>query len=101
MVMDRILERPALTFRKTRAGHSPDLSQVKDIQRRSLGTASSPASFLERWMKRFNALGFTRGAFPRNRKPRFQTARAWLVGIIGMQRFVQLQGESRLRRLAL
>jgi hypothetical protein len=69
MVMNRILERPPLTPRMTSGGTDPFLSLVESIQRRSLGTAPRPASFLERWMKRSNAPDFTRGAIPLNRKP--------------------------------
>jgi hypothetical protein len=60
----------------------------------------SPASSLKRWTQRFDDLDFTRRACLRNRQPRIQTARAWLVEIIGPQGLVRLQGESRLRRLA-
>jgi hypothetical protein len=79
MVIDRILRRSALTLR-TWAGTNPCLSQIRCPQRRRLGTAPSPASCLERWTKRFSALGITRGAILLNRQPRIQTARAWLAG---------------------
>jgi hypothetical protein len=79
MVIDRILRRSALTLR-TWVGTNPCLSQIRCRQRRLLGTAPSPASCLERWTKRFSALGFTRGAIPLNRQPRIQTAPAWLAG---------------------
>jgi hypothetical protein len=66
MALDRIPERSILTP-KTWGGTDPFLSQIKCIQRRSLAAAPSPAScldrpLLERWMKRFDALGLTRGA---------------------------------------
>jgi hypothetical protein len=79
MVIDRILRRSAL-MRRTWLGTTPCLSHIRCRQRRLLGTAPSPASCLERWTKRFSALGFTRGAIPLNRQPRIQTARAWLAG---------------------
>jgi hypothetical protein len=73
MVMNRIPERPPLTLRLTWGGTDPFLSLVKYIERRSRGAASRPAGVVERWMKCFNALGFTKGAL--NRKSRIQTAR--------------------------
>jgi hypothetical protein len=85
---DRTLERSALTARPAWQGKA--LASRRYIQRRSLRTAFSLASCRERWTKRFNALGFTRGAIPHNRQPRL--ARAWLVGIIGTQGLVRSAG---------
>jgi hypothetical protein len=86
----RVLERSALTPRPAWQGPGPCLSRIEYSNAVRLRTASSLASCLKRWTKRFNALGFTRGAIPLNRQPRFQTARAWLVGIIGTLRRLAL-----------
>jgi hypothetical protein len=58
MSLDRILERSTL-MPETWGGTNPFLSQIKCIQP---GLHPGPASGLKRWMKRFHALGFTRGA---------------------------------------
>jgi hypothetical protein len=103
MVMNSILERPPRTPRLTRAGTDPFLSLVEAIQRRSLGTAPRPAGFLERWMKRFDALGFARGAVPGVEKPASQAGprpEGWgttrlSVDQPGLQRLPAAAGENR------
>jgi hypothetical protein len=106
MVMNRILERPPRTPTLTWGGTDPFLSRVKDIQRRSPGTAPRPAGLLERWMKHFGAPGFARGAIPGVEKPASQagplnphpaergTTRL-SVDQPGLQRLPAAEGEDR------